>query len=107
MKIVKFHQDLVPLILDGSKTSTWRLFDDKDLSLGDNFQLLEFGTTEPFANAVITKVVEKTFAELTDQDKLGHESFSTEEEMYLTYSKYYNTAVGPDTKLKLIQFKLQ
>jgi len=35
MKTVKFRPDLAQLIMDGKKTTTWRLFDDKDLQAGD------------------------------------------------------------------------
>ena len=30
MKILKFAPKLVPLVLSGEKTSTWRMFDEKD-----------------------------------------------------------------------------
>jgi hypothetical protein len=43
MKIVKFRDYLVPLVLSGEKTSTWRLFDDKNLSAEDEIELREFG----------------------------------------------------------------
>jgi hypothetical protein len=32
MKTLKFYDNLIPLILSGEKTSTWRIFDDKNLS---------------------------------------------------------------------------
>jgi len=31
MKTLKFREKLSKLILSGKKTTTWRLFDDKDL----------------------------------------------------------------------------
>lgn len=100
MKLVKFRDYLVPLVLSGQKNSTWRLFDDKDLSIGDDVELCEFGKDDSFATARITKVIEKPFGELKDDDKEGHETFSTDYEMYKTYSGYYNTNV------KIIWFKL-
>jgi hypothetical protein len=106
MKILKFHADLVPLVLSGSKTSTWRLFDDKDLSVGDALELREFGVNEPFAHAVIDSVVEKHFEEITASDKSGHEDFESDSQMYDTYSAYYATVVTPQTKLKIIRFRL-
>jgi len=53
MKTVKFRDYLVPLVLSGGKTSTWRLFDDKDLSVGDEIELREFGADIGFAYAQI------------------------------------------------------
>ena len=107
MKTIKFHKDLVPLVLNGSKTSTWRLFDDKNLSVGDLLELREFGVDEPFAHAEIEAVQEKRFSELAPEDKSGHESFESDEQMYETYSKYYSTTVDSQTKLKIIRFKLK
>ena len=42
MKVLKFREYLVPLVLSGEKDSTWRLFDDKDLSVGDEIELQVF-----------------------------------------------------------------
>jgi hypothetical protein len=106
MKTLKFRDYLVPLILSGSKTATWRLFDDKDLAKGDAIQLLEFGKPEPFAEATITRILEKPLGELTDQDKLGHETFKTDEEMYETFSSYYKKPVNQETLVKIIHFTL-
>jgi hypothetical protein len=106
MKILKFHRTLVPLILSGEKNSTWRLFDDKNLSAGDVILLQESGRDHLFAKARIVEIVEKSFKELTPRDKAGHESFNSDEEMYETYSVYYATEVGPDTTVKIIRYYL-
>jgi hypothetical protein len=81
MKLVKFRDYLVPLVLSGEKNSTWRLFDDKNLSVGDEIELREFGKDTSFATAQIGKVVEKPFGELTEVDKAGHEAFDSDTEM--------------------------
>lgn len=107
MKIVKFRYYLVPLVLSGEKTSTWRLFDDKNLSAGDEIELREFGKNASFGTAIITKVIEKPFSELTSEDKVGHESYRSDEEMYKTYESYYNTHIGPETIVKIIWFTLK
>lgn len=106
MKIVKFRDYLVPLVLSGEKSSTWRLFDDKNLSVGDKIELRGFGKEQSFATATIVKVIEKAFKDLGDDDKRGHETFSSDKEMYETYAGYYNTEVGPDSVVKIIWFEL-
>jgi hypothetical protein len=106
MKIVKFRDYLVPLVLSGEKTSTWRLFDDKNLSIGDEIELREFGKENSFAKAKITKVIEKAFKDLSEDDKQGHEKFSSDGEMYAAYTGYYDTKVGPDSIVKIIWFEL-
>lgn len=103
---LKFSPPLVPLILSGNKISTWRLFDDKNLSVGDEVDFLEHGTGRHFATARLTRVVEKLMGELTDVDKQGHETFATDEEMYATYSGYYGTQVSVITPIKLVWFEL-
>ena len=40
MKTLKFTTQLVEKILSGEKTSTWRLFDDKDFKNGDNLAFI-------------------------------------------------------------------
>ncbi len=106
MKIVKFKDYLVPLVLSGEKNSTWRLFDDKNLSVGDKLELREFGKDSSFATAIITKVIEKPFGKLTTADKEGHERFESDEQMYRTFSGYYNAEVNEETIVKIIWFEL-
>lgn len=60
----------------------------------------------PFATAKITSVVEKPIGQLTEEDKKGHETFESDEEMYATYTKYYGKPVGPDILVKVIRFDL-
>jgi hypothetical protein len=106
MKILKFHQDLVPLVLSGEKTSTWRLFDDKDLKKGDSLSLVNKQTGEEFAKAVIIEIKEKKLGELRDVDFVGHEKFESEEKMYEAYRKYYGDKVTPESVVKMVNFKL-
>lgn len=106
MKILKFRKYLVPLVLSGSKSATWRLFDDKNISVGDVIELQEFLTNKVFGKASIVDVVEKSFGELNNDDKTGYEDFDSDEEMYATYSMYYKTEVNQNTKLKIIRFEL-
>lgn len=106
MKQIKFSPELVVLIKNGSKTSTWRLFDDKDLKTGDVVEFVARPELTVFAQAKLTKVLEKKLGELTEEDKDGHEKFSSDEEMYKTYEGYYKQPVGPDSPVKLIWFEI-
>ncbi|MBT6691575.1 ASCH domain-containing protein [Candidatus Parcubacteria bacterium] len=108
MKTLKFHPSLVELILEGSKTTTWRLWDDKNLSVDDEISFLDSYTKTEFAQAIITEVKEKTFAELTEDDRDGHEKYSSDEKMYQSFSKHYvGKKINEDTKVKIIKFKLK
>lgn len=104
MKTIKFSPGLVPLVLGGEKTSTWRLFDDKNLSVDDNLEFVNKETGEVFGYATITKMWEKKLGEVNDIDLDGHEKFSSKEEMIETYRKYYGNEVNEDTVVKIIHF---
>jgi len=105
MKQLKFSEPLPELVLDGIKTSTWRIDDKRGIVEGDQLSLC-YNNGKEFARAVATSVRETTFGELTNDDKAGHEAFANDEEMYATYSRYYNMAVTPKTNLKIIKFRL-
>lgn len=98
--------DLVPMVLSGEKTSTWRLFDDKNLSVGDELELINKTTGQVFAQARITKVESKKLGELTDADFAGHERFETTQVMYDTYRGYYGPQVNENTEIKMVDFEL-
>lgn len=106
MKSLKFRKDLAKLIKEGTKNSTWRIFDDKNISKDDKFTLVIWETSQAFGEAIVTKVIEKPLGDLTQKDKEGHEEFDSDKHMYDTYSGYYSTKVGPDTPVKIIWFRL-
>jgi len=105
MKTLKFSEPLVPLILSSKKNTTWRVNDDKNLLVGETIDLLN-NLGEKFSQAEILSIKEKIFGNLDDEDKEGHEKFLSNEEMYDTYSRYYGFNIAPETKLKIIKFKL-
>lgn len=106
MKTLKFRKNLSELILKKEKNTTWRIFDDKDIKEDDIIQFLVWETKEEFAKAKITNVVEKKFKDLEEKDMEGHEKFASLEEMYATYSTYYNKTVDENTIVKIIKFEL-
>lgn len=106
MKRLKFTDRLVPLVLSGEKTSTWRLFDDKNLSVGDLLIFTNQKTGEDFAEAEIVSIQEKPLKEIVESDFVGHEKFESTEKMLETYQSYYGNTVNEDTVVKMISFKL-
>ena len=105
MKRLKFFQKLVPLMLSGEKTTTWRLWDDKDLQIGDQVECLVSETMEPFGSFVITEVIEKPLKNLEESDFAGHEKYDDLEKLYKDYTNYYQRQVNGDTMLKVVRFK--
>jgi len=107
MKTLKFRPHLCEKILDGSKTVTWRLFDDKDLKEGDDLSLLNWETGKEIGRAVIEWVKEKTLAEMGEEDfAAGHERYESKEEMLEAYKSYYGDKVEWNTPVKMVKFKL-
>ncbi|MDE2031150.1 MAG: ASCH domain-containing protein [Patescibacteria group bacterium] len=107
MKTLKFTAQLVDKILSGDKTSTWRLFDDKDLKNGDELIFINKDTGNQFGTAKITSLKVKTLGTLADEDWVGHEKFSSEEEMYETYKRYYGDMVNKDSEVKILTFNFK
>jgi hypothetical protein len=105
-KKLKFDVHLIPLILNRTKVNTWRMFDDKNLTTGDLVDFLNTETKEKFATAKLTKVSEKRFSELSDDERVGHEKFNSIEDMYNYYSKVYKQPVTSQSLVKVIWFEL-
>ncbi len=106
MKSLKFRPDLVKDVLAGRKTTTWRLFDDKDLREGDCIELLNWETGEKFADAQITRITEKQVADVSEADYEGHERYENQEVLLKTLQGYYGERVNLETVVKIIEFKL-
>ena len=107
MKKIKFTDNLTNLIVQGKKISTWRLFDDKDLSEGDEVVLANKQSGEEFASAVIEKVIEKKLGEMDDVDWEGHERYESEEKMLADFKTFYpDKDVNLETMVKIINFRI-
>lgn len=104
MKTLKFTPELVEKILVGEKRITWRLFDEKDLAVGDEIQFVNKETNHIFGTATITALVIKTLGTLTEADWVGHEPYASTEAMYTDFRQYYGDRVTPDTEVKIITF---
>jgi len=105
VKTLKFNNELREPIQSGEKNSTWRMFDDKDLKLGDHLSLVISETGEKFADAVIVYVKEKKLGAIDVYDCQGHETYKSKEDMLQTYRNYYGNKVTFDTPIKLVRFK--
>lgn len=111
MKTLKFDHEAAQDVLQGKKTSTWRLYDDKDLSVNDHIKIID--KTDPndtnswkiIGEAVVNEVIEKKLGDVTDRDMAGHEVFDTKEEMLATYRQRYGDRVTLDEPVKMVYFK--
>ncbi len=106
MKRLHFSPNLIDLIMTGKKTSTWRLWDDKDLTEGEVIEFANSKTRAVFAKAKLVKVVEKPFDQLSEEEKVGHEKYNDPNEVYEKFSGYYGRKVDQNTPFKVIKFEL-
>lgn len=108
MKTLKFKSNLVPLILNRTKTVTWRMFDDKDLQASDMCEFVNSDTGVIFAHATITAIKEKKLGEVNDADFTeGHERYINQQDMVEHYRSYYGPVVDIESDIKIITFKLE
>jgi hypothetical protein len=106
MKTMKFRKHLSEQILAGTKTTTWRLFDDKDFRAGDHVSFVVWETGELFAQAQLMRVVEKCLDQVNEKDWHGHDRYASNGEMYRAFMQYYKKPVGPKERVKIITFEL-
>lgn len=96
MKKIKFSKELIPLIMNGEKTTTWRINDDKNLMARDILTLTNTDNVE-FARGRIIEVKEKMFMDMNDKER---------EELRELNENHYNIEINDLTKLKKIRFKI-
>ena len=106
MKTLKFKDFKAEWILAGTKTATMRLFDDKDLQVGDELDLINSDSGESFAKAVITEVLFRNLGEVDDVDLDGHEKCNSPPEMLHSLQTYYGDKVNSETPVKIVRFRL-
>ncbi|MFZ1626857.1 MAG: ASCH domain-containing protein [Candidatus Moraniibacteriota bacterium] len=94
-------------LLQGKKTKTWRMFDEKNLGIGDEVQFIDADTGEPIAITVVTEMKEKKFGDIVESDFDGHNPYPSRENMLETYRGYYGEKVGWDTIIKMLTFELK
>ena len=111
MKTLKLDHDLALLVEKGAKTATWRLYDDKDLTVNDEVQLIDKvdpnnpKTWRPIGTAHIDTIIQKRLGEITPEDYEGqHGPFPSRQEMLESYRKYYGPQVDTQTPVKIIRF---
>lgn len=111
MKTLKFDHEAAQEVLNGKKTATWRLFDDKDLSVDDHVRIIDKANPDDteawqvIGDATVNEVVEKKLGDVTDKDMAGHEVYGSKDEMLQVYRQRYGERVSLDDPVKIVYFK--
>lgn len=112
MKTLKLDHALADMVRRGEKTATWRVYDDKDIHVNDEIELLDKvnpsdpATWQVVGAARVDLVVEKRLGDVTASDFDGHEEFKSREEMLKAYQIYYGPQVTFETPIKMIHFTM-
>jgi hypothetical protein len=101
LKKLLFAAPFPKILFTGEKTKTFRVTGGERYNPGDRISLCLVDGME-FAQAKVISKTRKRFRELTDLDWRGHERFSSEEEIYKTYSNWEGFKVTPETFLEII-----
>lgn len=108
MKTLKFDHDQAQDILSGQKNSTWRFFDDKDISVNDLFRVIDKVRPDDskswklMGNGKVTEIVEKNLGDIEPSEMSG---FKTKDDMLANYRQYYGERVTLETPVKIIFFE--
>lgn len=111
MKKLKLDHALARKVADGEVASTWRLFDDKDLTVNDAVVLID--KVDPKAPqtwtvlgvARITKVVEKRLGDIEAADMQAGEYFEDRQALLRAMQQRYGSNVEWDTSIKILFFE--
>lgn len=109
MKTLKFEHSIAQLIKRGDKTSTWRLYDDKDLSVNDDIKIIDKidpknpKSWQVIGQGKVSQIIEKKLKDVTNHET-SDEGFDALEQALARYRSYYGERVTFDTPVKIIFF---
>jgi hypothetical protein len=106
-KKIKFIQKECKSIIEGKITTTFRIFDEKNITEADELIFITAETKEEFARVIVTSTKITTFGQLTDNDWEGLEKIDSDEELFNKFEKYYHRKVDWNTPVKIIKFNLE
>lgn len=111
MKKLKLDHSSAQQVLTGAVTSTWRMFDDKDLTVNEQLELVD--KVEPdspqtwrvVGTARISRIIEKRLGDIQSEDYGGSDAVNEPpHERLKRYQGYYGNQVTWDTPVKMVHF---
>lgn len=111
MKTLKLDHELVELVISGNKTSTWRVHDDKNLSVGDEVSIVDkvdpklAETWKVIGTVRIHRIDAKRIDEVTMSEMAEHGYMSTDN-MVTVFKQYYGDNISKATEIKLLYFEV-
>src|SRR4051812_14925890 len=96
------------LIREGKKTVTWRINDEKNISVGDDIWVIDKvdkrypDTWLAIGTAKVTEILSKYLADVEDGELGEGEHYSSKQEMIEAFRKYYGPDINERTVVKII-----
>ena len=112
-KQMKFEHQLAEDVAKGSKTATFRFFDEKNIRVGDTLEVIDKVerdnpvSWQKTGKAVVTEVLEKLVKDLHEGDWAGHERFASHQDFLDTMQSHYQQTISNETPLKIIRFAFE
>lgn len=109
-KQLKFQHQPALNILNGTKTTTFRFFDDKNIRVGDVIEIVDKVEQDNPASWMIigevqvNQVAEKRVCDVSGDDWIGHKTYIDTNAFINEYSQYYKQSITKETPLKIIRF---
>lgn len=113
MKTLKFNHRFAQLILKGQKNSTWRMYDDKDLSVNDDFKIIDkLDSSLPDSWTVIgqgriKEITEKKLGDVSEMEIASQHPGMSKSRLVEHYRAFYGDRVTGETPVKIITFDFQ
>lgn len=110
MKYVKVSHKIAKLILEGEKSSTWRINDEKNISVDDEISIIDKvepkdqSTWQIIGTGRVSSVIQKRLKDIKNHDLGPGEEFESHDEMLNTFRDYYGPDVHDNTAVKIINF---
>ena len=109
MKTLKLDHEIAEQIRQKRRTSTWRMYDDKNVSVNDDIELIDkVDPTDPqswvsLGTVRVDSIAEKRLSDITAADYQDDEQpFASSEEMLLYFQKHYGPQITLDSAVKII-----
>lgn len=113
MKLLKVSHKIANLISTGRKNTTWRINDEKNISVDDDIGIVDKvnpkypDSWQVIGTGKVAEVLQKRLADIKKGDLGAGEDFSSQPEMLRTFRKYYGRDVNELTPVKIITFSFE
>lgn len=110
MKFVKVSHKVAKLILSGEKNNTWRINDEKNISVDDTVGIIDKvdpkvpSTWQVIGTGHVSSVIQKRLSHVSDDDLGPGEDFESREHMLKMFKSYYGPDITERTTVKIIEF---